>query len=116
MSSGPIPLLQKSDLDFAVKNYDFTTLTATELSDTPQLLDSIDALIAEFADDLAAQVTLSALMDSDLAELAAISAEIENDDFDSLLGDIAGAADAGDQLAGAGNDDLPIGGFFNPNV
>jgi hypothetical protein len=109
----PIAPITAKDLDFAVKNYDFTGLTASELGPGDNLLSDIDVLLTEFAASIAAQVALSSSLDDDLLVLDSILAAMNADDFESLLGDLASAAAAGDVLAAAGDSPLPIGSFFN---
>ena len=94
MNAGPIAPLTKADLEFAVVNYDFTSLTASELQDLPNLEASIDELLAEFAADLAAQQAESAAMDADIAAMQGVIDEMEAEDFLSILGDLGGASDA----------------------
>lgn len=94
MNAGPIALLTPADLDFAVVNYDFTSLTASELQDLPNPEAAIDELLAEFAADLAAQQAESAAMDADIAAMQAVIDEMEVEDFFSILVDIGAASDA----------------------
>jgi hypothetical protein len=94
----PISPLGPRDLTFAVKSYDFTTLTARGLAGTPELLAGIDAAAAEFGASLADQTVLIASMAGDLDDLGIILREMQTDDFEQVLADLAGIAAAGDGL------------------
>ncbi len=112
MTPGPIAPLAASDLSFTRKDYGFVDLTANELGGTDQLLAAIDATAAEFAQSIPEQAALIASMAGDLEDLGSVLREIDTGDFESVLGELAGAAAAGDTLAGASNTDLPVSDFF----
>jgi hypothetical protein len=116
MNPWPIAPLEAKDLGFTAVNYDFTSLTASELGGTDQLLAGIDATATDFAQSLADQATLIASMEHDLDDLGTILREIDSDTFESIAGELAGAAAAGDIGIAAGTPDLPIGSFFNTGV
>jgi hypothetical protein len=94
----PIAPLGPKDLTFAVKNYDFVGLTASELGPADPLLPAIDASLAEFGASVADQTLLIASMANDLTDLYAILGELATDDFQQILADLAGIAAAGDSL------------------
>lgn len=98
MNPWPISPLGPNDLNFAVKNYDFTGLTASELGPLPPLEDAIDSNLADMATSIADQTTLIASMDGDLDDLGNVLNELSNDDFDQILADLAKIASAGDAM------------------
>lgn len=114
--SGPLNLISSDDLKFVPVTTDFAGLAADSLSDLPNLFAAIDADLAACAEIIKAEQALSPQLDSDLADAAEVLAEMDTDTFDSILGDLAGAASAADSMISAGNVDLPIGDFFNTNV
>jgi hypothetical protein len=98
MNPWPIAPLGPKDLAFGVKNYDFTGLTASELSPADPLLPAIDASQVEAAASLADQTVLIASMANDLDDLYKIQNELATDDFQQILADLAKIAAAGDGL------------------
>jgi hypothetical protein len=94
----PITPLGTKDLNFSAVNYDFTGLTASELAPLPGLESAIDASLIEAAASVADQAVLIASMAGDLDDLGIVLNEMGSDDFQSVLGDLAGAASAGDSL------------------
>jgi hypothetical protein len=98
MNPWPISPLGTNDLNFAVVNYDFTGLTASELGPLPPMEDAIDSSLADFTTSIADQTTLIASMDGDLNDLGNVVNEMSSDDFDQVLADLAGIASAGDGL------------------
>jgi hypothetical protein len=106
MNPWPIRPLIISDLNFQPKNYDFTTLTANELGDTPNLLASIDQTVNEFITSIVDQSNLLLSTEHDLDDLGSILSEIDSDTFDTIATELGAAAAAGDALAGAG--DFPL--------
>jgi hypothetical protein len=108
MNPWPIRPLIISDLNFQPKNYDFTTLTANELGDTPNMLASIDQTLSEFLTSLLDQSNLIASMEHDLDDLGQILTEVNTDNFESIAGELAGIAAAGDAMSGASDLPLPL--------
>jgi hypothetical protein len=98
VSTWPISPLSDRDLTFAVVNYDFTSLTANELSSLPNLETAIDTALADFGTSVADQTALIASMAGDLDDLGNILNELSTDDFDQVLADLAGAASAADGM------------------
>ena len=98
MNPWPIPPLGKKDLDFAVKNYDFTSLTAHGLTGTREILDGIDKTLTEFSTSLAEQTILIASMAGDLDDLGIVLKELATDDFEQIAAELAKIAAAGDSL------------------
>jgi len=98
VSTWPIAPLTASDLDFAVVDYGFTSLSANELAQLSNLESTMDYLLADCFTSLADQTTLIASMDGDLDDLDNILNELATDDFDQILADLAGIAVAGDNM------------------
>jgi hypothetical protein len=98
MNPWPIAPLAESDLDFAVVNYDFTTLTATELGPADPLLAAIDSSLTEFGTSLADQTVLIDSMAGDLDDLGKVLDELATDDFEQIAADLAGIASTGDGI------------------
>jgi hypothetical protein len=103
VSTWPISPLSASDLDFAVVDYGFTGLTASELADLPNLEAAMDGLLTDLATSLADQTILIASMADDLDDLYTILDELANDDIESILADLAGIAAAGDTMLNDAN-------------
>jgi hypothetical protein len=98
MNPWPIAPLGTNDLDFATVNYDFTGLTAGDLSPTAGMLDAIDSAAADFSVSLADQTTLIDSMAGDLDDLGKVVDEMAGDDFEQIAADLAGIASTGDSL------------------
>lgn len=98
MNPWPIAPLGPKDLSFTAVNYDFTGLTADELSDLPSLERWTDFLLNEMGTNLMDQVTLIGSMASDLDDLGNVLNELQTDDFGQILADLAGIAAAGDAM------------------
>jgi hypothetical protein len=100
MNAWPIAPLSTNDLNFAVVNYDFSGLTASELGDTGISLINLDILANEFAISLSDQGRLIASMAGDLDDLGNILGELAVDDSDQVIADLAALAAVGDGLLG----------------
>ena len=98
MNPWPIPLLGTKDLDFAIVNYDFTSLTADQLGPLPPLEGFMDSTALDLAASIADQAVLIDSMAGDLDDLGNIFTEMDNDGFDPILADLAGIAASGDTL------------------
>lgn len=108
MNPWPIAPLGIRDLNFQPVNYDFTTLTASDLGDTPNMLADIDQTMNEFITSIVDQSNLIASMENDLDDLGAILSEIDVDNFESIAADLAGIAGSLDTLGDLGNVPLPL--------
>ena len=89
MSTWPISPLAQSDLDFAVVNYDFTGLTASELAPLQSFDDAIDLTLADTITSVADQAVLIASMAGDLDDLGNILNELAGDDFFVILAELS---------------------------
>jgi hypothetical protein len=98
MNPWPITPLGPKDLTFAVVNYDFTGLTADQLGPLPQLEAVMDSGALDLAASIADQVVLVDSMASDLDDLGNVLNELQSDDFEQILADLAGIAAAGDGM------------------
>jgi hypothetical protein len=98
VNAGPIAPLTAKDLTFAVKNYDFTGLTADQLSPLPQLEAVMDSNALDLAASIADQAVLIASMASDIADLGQVLNEVSFVDFSPIYADLAGIASAGDGM------------------
>jgi len=96
MNPWPIAPLAPTDLNFAVVNYDFSGLTASELADTGISLINLDILANEFSISLSDQARLIASMAGDLDDLGNILSELGTGDFDQVLAELAALAAIGD--------------------
>lgn len=108
MNPWPIAPLGIRDLNFQPVNYDFTTLTASELGDLPNMLASIDQTVNEFITSILDQSNLIASMENDLDDLGSILNEIDADNFDSIAVELAGIAGGLDTLGDLGDVPLPL--------
>jgi len=98
MNPWPIAPIGTKDLEFAVVNYDFSGLTASELADTGISLINLDILANEFSISLSDQARLIASMAGDLDDLGNILSELGTGDFDQVLSELAALAAIGDGL------------------
>ena len=98
MNPWPIAPLSTRRQQFAVIDYFFRDLTASELGPLPPLEDFLDTTLVDAAASLADQTVLIASMDGDLNDLGNILNELATDDFDQILADLAAIASAGDTL------------------
>ena len=96
MNPWPIAPLAPTDLDFAVVNYDFSGLTASELGNTGINDILLGLLENEFSISLSAQTRLIASMAGDLDDLGNILSELGTGDFDQVLAELAALAAIGD--------------------
>ena len=109
---GPLLLLNADELAFHPTPTDFAGIAADSLKDLPNLFAAIDADLADAAANVTGQLALGHQLDADLAEMTSLLDAMSADDFDSIAGDLAGAAGAADSMISDGNVDLPIGDFF----
>jgi len=98
MNPWPIAPIGTNDLDFAVVNYDFSGLTASELGNTGINDILLGLLENEFSISLSAQTRLIASMAGDLDDLGNILSELGTDNFDQVLSELASLAAIGDGL------------------
>ncbi len=89
MSAWPITPLGANDLDFAVVNYDFTGLTASELTPLQNFDDGFDLTLADTITSVADQTILIASMAGDVDDLGTILDELASDDFSQILAELA---------------------------
>lgn len=108
MNPWPITPLSTLHLNFRRVNYDFTTQTANELGDLPNMLASIDQTVNEFIDSIIGQSNLIASMEHDLDDLGSILTEINTDNFENFAGELAGIASDADTLGDLGSIPLPF--------
>lgn len=98
MNPWPIAPLTPKQLNFAIVNYDFSGLTADALGPLPQLEAVMDSGALDLAASIADQVVLVDSMAGDLDDLGNVLKELQSDDFDQILADLAGIASAGDGM------------------
>lgn len=98
MNPWPIPKITPKALDFAVKDYGFSTLTADSLSEEPGIENALDILTVDFGKDIGAQVGILSLWDADVKVLSDVSAEIDASNADTTPHELDRAAGAVDQL------------------
>lgn len=100
MNPWPISPLGANDLNFAVVNYDFSSLTADSLSEGPGIENAIDLSLADFSTSIADQTSEIAVMFDGLDDLLNIVGEIDASPLDGVLGELANTASAGDATLG----------------
>ena len=100
MNPWPIAPLGPKDLAFVAVNYDFTGLTADQLSPLPSLEAAMDATLQDVATSIADQTVLIDSMAGDLDDLSNVLNELATDDFEQILADLAVIAAAGDGMLG----------------
>ncbi len=98
MNPWPISPLGTKDLTFGVVNYDFTGLTANELAPLQSLEGAMDTNLADIGTSIADQAVLIDSMAGDLDDLGNVLNELQTDDFEQILADLAGLAAAGDGM------------------
>ena len=96
MNPWPITPPGPNDLNFAVVSYGFTDSLANDLAELPSDLDAIDLTMLDLASSVVDQTVLIASMFDGLDDLGSIIGEIDASPLDSVLGELANTAAAGD--------------------